>query len=146
MGLKQGERRMYGILAWMRQDFAQAMEKHRGQDLPQGTQEQLGKPREANLEEEHARFLTLVLQLIDAKKIDTVRPETFVKEEIYRTLSEDLQGKVDLAVPNIISLLERIMDLHARPEKDASLEMRSLIESLWLAKERIEQQADVFIF
>src|SRR3989344_8249022 len=115
-------------------------------ELPVSVQKRLGVPKPGALQEEHTDFLKEVIGLLDTGKIDTKFPMSFVHENVYKGLSQDWKAKVDMATPNIVSLLERIMDLHARPENDASAEMKNLIESLWQAKERIERQADVFIF
>jgi len=119
-----------------------------GENAPsEEAQEALTKTHEDNvLTDEHAAFIKTLLRLIDEKKIDTKNVQSFVKQPIYQPLPLALKAKVDLAVPNIITLLERIMDLHRRPENDDSYEMKNLIESLWLIKERIEKETDVFIF
>lgn len=126
--------------------FAKAIQEHDGRDLPAGRQRQLGKPQETTLAAEHAAFLKTVIALIDSGKIDTKFPQTFIHAEVYENLSPTWKAKVDRAIPNVSTFLECIMDLHARPEKDESFEMKNLIELLWQAKERIEQHADVFVF
>ena len=126
--------------------YSKALEKHSGKDLSASLQHALSKPRETSLEEEHGTFLKTVIGLIDSHTIDMKNSASLRKEAVYRTLSPEWQRKVDLAVPNIITLLERIMDLHARPEKNESIEMKNLIETLWQAKQRIEEHADVFVF
>ncbi len=115
-------------------------------ELPVSVQKRLGVPKPGALHEEHTDFLKEVIDLLDTGKIDTKLPMTFIHENVYKGLSQDWKAKVDMATPNIVSLLERIMDLHARPENNASVEMKNLIETLWQAKERIEREADVFIF
>lgn len=130
----------------MTNPFAKAVKAHGGKDLPLKEQQELGKPRPTNFADEHAHFLTTIIGLIDAGTIDTKFPMTFVHKEVYKGLSDDWKAKTDLAIPNIASLLERIMDLHARPEKNESVEMKNLIETLWQAKQRIEEKADVFVF
>ena len=109
-------------------------------------QERLGVPQATPLTDAHTDFLKEILALLDQKKIDTKLPETFIHQSVYEGLTPDWKAKVDMVTPNIISLLERIMDLHARPENDASHEMKNLVDTLWQAKERIESHADVFVF
>ena|SRR3989344_2215130 len=130
----------------MTNPYLQSVEQHSGKDLPSGTEQTLGKPRAASFQDEHTRFLATVVKLIDAGKIDTKNPGSFIKADVYAGLSADWQKRVDLTTPNIITLLEHIMDLHLRPEKDESFEMKNLIETLWQAKQRIEEHVDVFIF
>ena len=126
--------------------YSKALEKHGSKALPEALQHALSKPREISLAEKHDIFLKTVIGLMDSHTIDMKNPASLRKEAVYRKLSPEWQRKVDIVVPNIITLLERIMDLHARPEKDESIEMKHLIETLWQAKERIEKQADVFVF
>lgn len=115
-------------------------------ELPVSVQKRLGVPKPQFLQEEHTDFLREVITLLDTGKIDTKLPMTFIHENVYKGLSRDWKAKVDMATPNVVSLLERIMDLHARPENNESAEMKNLIETLWQAKERIERHADVFVF
>jgi hypothetical protein len=126
--------------------LAQAIEEHGDADIPVEEQQELGKPQAASFSDEHDHFLATVLQLIDEGKINTGVPESFINQDIYDGLSEELQGKVDLAIPNVVSFLDKIIELHKRPESNESYEMKTLIESLWQTKQRIEEQADVFIF
>ena len=126
--------------------YSKALEKHGGKDLPAALQKAFGKPREISLAEKHDIFLKTVIGLMDSHTIDMKNPASLRKEAVYRKLSPEWQRKVDIVVPNIITLLERIMDLHARPENDASVEMQHLIDTLWQAKRRIEKHVDVFVF
>src|SRR3989344_8231478 len=127
--------------------FARAIRIFTGNGPSEAEQKALTKPhKDGVLTDEHAAFIQTVLLLIDGGKIDTKNPQSFVRKSVYGPLPLELKRKIDLAIPNIITLLERIMDLHLRPENNDSYEMKNLIESLWLIKERIEREADVFIF
>ena len=130
----------------MRNPFAKAIKKHSGKDPTAGKEAELGKPKAASLTDEHSSFLKTVINLIDGGKIDTKNPQSFIKQDVYDGLSNEWKAKTDQAVPNIITILEHIMDLHARDEENSTEEMNGLIEMLWQAKQRIEEHADVFIF
>ena len=130
----------------MANPYAQSMKQHSGKDLPPGAEQELGKPRAASFQDEHARFLQTVIGLIDSGTIDIKNSRSVLKEKVYEKLSAEWKKRVDLTVPNLITLLERIMDLHVRPEKDESVEMKNLIETLWQAKQRIKEHIDVFLF
>lgn len=130
----------------MKNPFVKAIKKHSGKDPTESDQKDLGKPQGTALADEHANFLQTVLKLIDDGKIDLVNPQSVFNQDVYEGLSDELKAKTDQTLPNIISLLERIMDLHSRPEENESMEMKNLIETLWQAKQRIEEHADVFIF
>ena len=126
--------------------FIKLLKKHSSKDPTAGKEEGLGKPQAVSLTDEHSSFLDTVIKLIDDGKIDTKDPQSFIKSDVYNGLSDEWKAKTDQAVPNIITLLEHVMDLHSREEEDASAEMKNLIETLWQAKQRIEEHADVFIF
>ena len=131
----------------MQNPFTKAIKAHSGKGPSTEAQKELGKTHEDSvLTGEYTVFIQTLLTLLDQGKIDTKDTQSFIHAGVYRDLPLDLKAKVDLAIPNIVSLLERIVDLHVRPEKDDSFEMKSLIDSLWLVKERIEKDADVFIF
>jgi len=126
--------------------FAKAIKKHSGRDPKESDQVALGKPQKTVLQDDHASFLNEIIALIDSGKVDTKNPNSFINDDVYNGLPQELKAKADMGLPNIISLLERIMDLHAREESNESFEMKNLIDTLWQAKERIEKHADVFIF
>lgn len=126
--------------------FTKAIRQNAGGGPGEEEQKALGRPTAVSFDDEHASFMKTVISLIDAGTIDTKSPMSFLNLAIYNHISPELHAKTDQALPNISSLLERIMDLHARPEKNESFEMQNLIESLWQVKERIEKEADVFVF
>ncbi len=131
----------------MQNPFTRAIQALSGKEPSVASQKELGKPHEDGvLGDKHTAFIQTLLTLLDQGKIDTKNTQSLIHADVYRGLPLDLKARVDLAIPNIVTLLERIMDLHVRPENDDSYEMKSLIESLWLSKERIEKDADVFIF
>ena len=130
----------------MTNPFAKAIKKHSGKDPSVAEQQRLGKPQAVSFSDDHSDFLNNIISLIDEGKIGTADPQSLINDDVYAGLSDELRAQTDKTIPNIVSLLERIMDLHAREEDNESFEMKSLIETLWQAKERIEKHADVFIF
>ena len=130
----------------MSNTFAHAIKKHATHDPSLKDQEALGKPQKSSLGDDHANFLETVLKLIDDGTIHPHEHWTFLKQDVYESLSDEWKARVDQVLPNIVSLLERIMDLHHREEENDSFEMKSLLETLWHAKQRIEDDYDVFIF
>ena len=130
----------------MADDFAKVIKKHSGKDPSEKEQEELGKPQATALSDEYENFLQTVISLIDEGKVDTKNPSSFINDDIYEGLDDELRAKTDQAIPNLASLLDRIMDFHSREESDESIEMKGLIDMLWQAKQRIEEHADVFIF
>ena len=129
----------------MTNPFAKAIKKHSGKDPSEAEQRRLGKPRAASLSDDHADFLKNIIRLIDAGKINTADMQSFINDDVYAGLSDELRAQTDKTIPNIVSLLERIMDLHAREEDNESFEMKSLIETLWQINERMGEH-DVFVF
>ena len=130
----------------MSSHYAKAIKKHSGKDPSESRQKELGTPRAGDLSGDHSSFLKEILKLIDDGKIDLMHPHSFINDDVYKELNDEVKGMADRAIPNIISLLERVMDLHARDESNESIEMKNLIDALWQAKQRVEAHADVFIF
>jgi hypothetical protein len=126
--------------------FHDILQDHRGTVISHKKQVQLGTPGSAKLSEEHNQFVKVVIGLLEAKKIDPSSPSTFIKEKVYASMTPKGKAVTDRALPNICSLLHRIIDLHYRKEPNDSPEMKAFIESLWQAKERVEKYGDVFIF
>lgn len=105
----------------------------------------INAPVKRQLPQTHQIFLRDLLRLIDAGTIDPDVPMTFTRTSVYDKLSLPLRALVDRSLPNISSLLRRIIALHVQGH-DATVQMEGLIAHLFQIKERIEAHADVFTF
>ena len=85
--------------------------------------------------------------MLDQKEIDVMKPASFLKMEVYNRLDEEWKSRVDLALVNIATLLSHIVEFRlSKKTPDQSPELESMISTLWLMKQRIEETHDVFKF
>lgn len=126
-------------------DFLQTIGQQ--QPLSEADQKKAGQSVGAKMGEEHEAFMKTILRMLDAKEIDALKPQSFLKMDIYNRLDEMWKGKVDLALINIATLLGHIVDFRlSKKTPDESPELESMISSLWQMKQRIEDTHDVFKF
>ncbi len=126
--------------------FHDTIASHQGTALPHGTQVKLGAPQPGSLADDHKNFIKIIVDLLESQKLNPADPSTFIKTDVYDRLTPEIRALTDRSLPNICSLLHYIYELHYRKEPDDSAEMKAFIESLWQAKRRVEQHADVFVF
>jgi hypothetical protein len=126
-------------------DYAQTMALQA--TLTTEQQQRMGAAAAAPMDEEHAQFLQTILRLIDSGEIDVYKPETFLKREIYDSLSEEWRDRTDLALVNIANQLQNIYLFRvSKQTPDESPVLQAMIEELWQMKQRIEEHHDVFKF
>jgi hypothetical protein len=126
-------------------DFASQIAQH--QDLPERKQVQAGKAIAGQMQDEHDAFLKTVIGMLDRNEIDTWKPETFLKKDVYDALNPEWKAKVDKALVNIadqLRLIENFFRSKQTPNESPHLE--TMIEHLWQMKQRIEEHFDVFKF
>lgn len=126
-------------------DFIQSIHEHK--DLPVADQKKAGQPAGDDMDAEHKNFLKKVIGMLDRNEIDVTNPESFLNKDIYATLPPDWKAKTDTAMVNIADQLRRIEAFYRNKDiPDASPELQTMIEHLWLMKQRIEEKYDVFVF
>lgn len=126
-------------------DFLQTIGQHT--DLSEEKQKQAGKSTGSPMDAEHENFMKTILRLIDQKEIDLLKPQSFLKMDVYSALDEGWKAKVDVALVNISNLLDHIVAFRiSKKTPDESPELQSMIEHLWQMKQRIEETHDVFKF
>lgn len=124
-------------------DFISAMSDEK--ELSTEQQQQMGKAVAGAMGDEHKTFLKTVIELLDLKGIDLTQPETLLNKEVYDQLDELEQGKVDLALINIVDQLIKIEEFYRSADTpDESPQLQNMIEALWQSKKRIEENYDVF--
>ena len=89
-------------------DFTQSLQAN--QNISEQQQEQLGKSSAAKMSAEHEQFLNAILKLVDAKEIDVVKPESFLKRDVYDALPEEEQNRVDQSLITMATLLSHIVE------------------------------------
>ncbi|MFH1444730.1 MAG: hypothetical protein ABIG34_05085 [Candidatus Peregrinibacteria bacterium] len=116
-------------------------------ELSEEQQKKVGQSVGGKMGDDHEKFVQTILRMLDNHEIDVTKPETFLKLEVYNQLDEEWRGKVDLALVNIASLLNHIVEFRlSKKTPDESPELQSMIEHLWQMKQRIEETHDVFKF
>ncbi len=116
-------------------------------ELSEEQQKKVGQSVGGKMGDEHEKFVQTILRMLDNHEIDVTKPETFLKLEVYNRLDEGWRGKVDLALVNIASMLNHIVEFRlSKKTPDESPELQSMIEHLWQMKQRIEETHDVFKF
>lgn len=116
--------------------------------LAEEAQKQAGKPVAGTMDNEHERFLETLLKLLESKSIDPANPQSFLNDPVYAKLSQSEKDNIDLALINLGTLLEDIVEFRLSKETpDSSPQLQTMIAQLWQMKSRIEEKAgDVFKF
>ena len=111
-------------------------------------QQTLNKPLEAGqtqISDEDRKFLAMLLDLIDSKKIDLYKPSTLINNEVYDTLDEKARGKTDFDAVNLLSTIREIKKLCDGGFRD-SYQTMNMVNQIRLTKERLEEIAgDIYI-
>ena len=126
-------------------DFLHKLQKHK--DLPVESQKAAGRAIAGKMSPAHEQFLKEVIALIDQGAIDSRKPRSCIKEDVYASMPKPWQAKVDKALPNIVDQLRFIENFYrSKQTPDASPQLETMIAHLWQMKEKIEKEYDVFKF
>lgn len=126
-------------------DLIDSIEAHK--DLPEDAQKKAGEAIPGAMPEKHESFVKEVIALIQEGKIDPMKPDSFLKKDVYDGLDLEWKAKTDLAIVNISTQLQRIKAFYESDKTpNASPQLEQMIEELWQMKQRIEEHADVFVF
>ena len=88
-----------------------------------------------------------LIGILDSGEIDPYEPKTFLNMDVYESLDEQWQDKVDLALVNISNQVRLIHEFHVSNDTpDESPQLQTMVEHLWEMKQRIEEHYDVFKF
>ncbi len=116
-------------------------------DLTVGEQKKLGEAPKGDMDPGHKEFVKQLTKLIDSGEINPDKPDTFLKQSVYATIDTELKTKVDMALPNLATLITHIVGFFkSKQTPDSSPQLQSMIDQLWEMKERVEQYADVYKF
>lgn len=125
--------------------FAQKISK--AGDIPLEEQQKVGTPLTGVMDPTLEKFLHDLIKLIDEKKIDPYVPDSFLNKDIYEKLPEALQGKVDLALVNMVDLVRKIEEyFRSKQTPNECPQYENMLATLLQMKERLEEHHDVFKF
>jgi hypothetical protein len=125
--------------------FDDAIQQHK--DLPEDKQKKAGKAIAGDMDDEHANFLKTLISLLDKGEIKASDKDSMLKHNVYDTLPQEWKDKVDLALINIAEQVRLIEDFYrSKQTPNSSPHLQTMIEQLWLMKQRIEKTHDVFKF
>ncbi len=126
-------------------DFAKAIQDHK--DLPEDAQKKAGQAIAGKMGDDHTDFLQTLLKLLADGTITSTDPQSFINTDVYNSMPLDWKGKTDLALINIADQMRRIEEFYkSKDTPNESPQLETMIEGLWLMKERIEEKYDVFKF
>ncbi len=107
----------------------------------------IGKSGQKNLQVKQLTLLQTLLTLIDDKVINILKPESLIKEEkreAYLALTESEKRALDLALVNMCSQMQHIIEFHRSPHTpDESQELEVMIDHLLDMKDRLGKNADL---
>jgi len=125
--------------------FIANVKKQSGKEIPANMQKRLNVPLTSVLPKEQKEYYQMIVDLVTQQKINLYTIRSIIRPQLYASLAQQAQGKVDLAASNILHLLRHLADLAAQGYHE-TLQMKHLVEHIWQIKENIEQQyGDVFI-
>lgn len=115
--------------------------------LPEDEQRKAGQAIGGQMDTKYESFLKDLIGLLDRKEITASDPQSMLKHEIYDALDEQWKDKVDLALVNVADQVRLIENFYRSKETpNESPHLQTMIEHLWVMKQRIEETHDVFKF
>ena len=111
------------------------------------TQKMLNEPvvNPKGLSSDDQAFLNMVLDKVDRKEVDLLRPSTLINHAAYDKLTPEAQGKVDFDGVNLCSTLRNIYDLW-KFYQQPTYQIENLVHQLRVTKERLEEiSGDVYL-
>lgn len=116
--------------------------------LSDDAQKKMGQAGGNDMDDEHKKFLAVLIGLLDRKEIDAMAPSSFVKQKQYEALPEEARDAVDYALVNLADQIRHIEEFfRSKATPNASPELQSMIEHLWQMTSRLElKYGDVLKF
>ncbi|MBT3704951.1 hypothetical protein HOG17_04195 [Candidatus Peregrinibacteria bacterium] len=130
-------------------DSGQKLKKALGNatDLDEKEQQKLNEPLSdpTGVDTDNDKFLDDILGKIEGGQIDLHTPSSLINQDVYKRLSESVQGETDLNTVSLLARLRELKGLHDLGQVE-SYQFKNLIEQVRLTKERLEKDAgDIFI-
>ncbi|MFA5854960.1 MAG: hypothetical protein WC846_01545 [Candidatus Gracilibacteria bacterium] len=89
-------------------------------------------------------LLNLIMQKVDQKEINLLAPSSLLNTAVYEGLTPENKAKAD---KNAVILLAKIREIYSlmRVYTEPTFQIKNLVASLRLTKERLEEHADLFV-
>lgn len=127
--------RQNAIMSHLLKDITRYAKK----EISQETQKMLNTPLPSKLGDEHRQYFSRIVKMLQSGKIDLLSLKSILNSDIYKRLSSQDQGIIDLAGINILHHLRTLAALFASDYHD-TYQTRLIVEKIWETKERIEQK------
>jgi len=128
-------------------DFRKTIVAHTGTELTEDEQKNAGQPIAGSMAAKEEDFMKSLVALIDAGKIDPYDQNTFLVQEVYEKLDPAWREKTDIALVNIAQQIRLIYEFYkSRKTPDACPQLETMVDQLWIMKQRIEEHHNVFKF
>jgi hypothetical protein len=89
-------------------------------------------------------LLNLIMQKVDDKEINLLAPSSLLNTAVYEGLTPENKAKAD---QNAVILLTKIREIYSlmKVYSEPTFQIKNLVDSLRLTKERLEEHADLFV-
>lgn len=94
--------------------------------------------------DEDRAFLNMLLEKIENKSIDLYSPSSLLNAPVYDALPAEEKSKADQNAVVLITKIREIYEL-SKISMDATYQLKNLIDSVRLTKQRLEEHADIFV-
>ncbi len=109
------------------------------------TQQMLNQPMKAQaFSAEEEAFLNLLMAKIEDKTINLYSPSSLLNTPVYDALPTEAKG---LADQNAFLLLTKVREIYnlMQISREATYQVKNLVDSLFQTKQRLEEHGDIFI-
>lgn len=90
-------------------------------------------------------FLNMVMQKVESKQIDLLKPSSLLNQAVYEKLTPEAQAKADFTAINLLAIIRQIHSVWSI-NKEPTYMIQNLILDVKYTKEKLEEvSGDVFI-
>lgn len=99
----------------------------------------------AGLKPEEQEFLNMVMQKVESKQIDLLKPSSLLNQAVYEKLTPEAQAKADFNAMNLLAIIRQIHSVWSI-NKEPTYMIQNLILDVKYTKEKLEEvSGDVYI-
>ena len=115
------------------------------QEIAQDMQARLNKPLGGGqISGEDREFLEMVKKLVGDGTLKLYEPSTLLNDSVYEGLPQEAKAKADQNCVSMMAKIREIVNLE-KASYDTDYQVKNLVHSLRLNKERLEEYGDIFI-